>query len=185
MTGEQRPWRGPQPTLTDGVVTLRPWRDADSDAVHAACQDEQIQQWTTVPSPYQLTDAEEFIQSAQESWDAGTEAPFAVVSAADGTLVGSCGLVRVDQREQVGEVGYWVAPWARRRGYLTRALAVLEAWAGESTDLATLAALVEEANSASMRSARAAGFSLTDQIRFLPLHGDLRPFAVLTRTIVR
>ena len=66
-----------------------------------------------------------------------------------------------------------------------RALAVLEAWAGESTDLATLAALVEEANSASMRSARAAGFSLTDQIRFLPLHGDLRPFAVLTRTIVR
>lgn len=181
MTGAKRWCRGPQPTLSDGIVTLRPWQDGDADDVLAACQDDEIQRWTTVPIPYRLADAEEFIRSSRQLWASGTEAPFALVNANDDSLIGSCGLVRIDTDEGVGEVGYWTAPWARRRGHLTRALTLLAAWASESTDLTNLSAAVEPENTASVRSALAAGFSMTAQGRVLPLRGEPRRYVVLTR----
>ena len=39
--------------LSDGTVTLRPWQADDAPAVHAACQDPEIQHWIPViPRPY-------------------------------------------------------------------------------------------------------------------------------------
>ena len=38
----------PQPTLTDGVVTLRPWRDEDIEAAIAG-HDEEIAHWFGFP----------------------------------------------------------------------------------------------------------------------------------------
>ena len=40
------------PTLTDGVVTLRPWRVEDVDAVVGICQDPEIVRFTRIPVPY-------------------------------------------------------------------------------------------------------------------------------------
>lgn len=48
--------------LTDGTVVLSPPTDADVDAIFLACQDPEIQAWTTVPSPYEREHAEGFVQ---------------------------------------------------------------------------------------------------------------------------
>ena len=50
------PWRSPQ----NGLL-LRPWRPDDADAVHRACQDPDIQRWTTVPRPYLREHADAFV----------------------------------------------------------------------------------------------------------------------------
>ena len=42
----------PHPPLADDVVVLRPFSLADVDRVTEACQDPDIQRFTTVPSPY-------------------------------------------------------------------------------------------------------------------------------------
>ena len=39
-------------TLTTARLLLRTVGPQDTDAVHAAAQDPDIQRWTTVPSPY-------------------------------------------------------------------------------------------------------------------------------------
>lgn len=44
-------WPSIQPELTDGVVTLRPWRSGDAPWVCEVCQDPDVQQWTRVPTP--------------------------------------------------------------------------------------------------------------------------------------
>jgi hypothetical protein len=44
--------------LSDGVVSLREWRDEDRHALVEMANDDAIQQWTRVPSPYTERDAE-------------------------------------------------------------------------------------------------------------------------------
>ena len=117
-------WPESAPTLADGDVTLRPWRGADAEAVFRACQDEQIQRWTRVPAPYLHEHASDFVgELAAEQWALRMGAPFAVVDG-DDELLGSCGLVTIQERDQLGEIGYWIAPWARRRGVARRAAAL-------------------------------------------------------------
>src|SRR6266508_2973041 len=68
--------------LTEDDILLRPWRPEDADAVYAACQDPEIQRWTTVPSPYLAEHAARFVGerspkrwadgSARTGWSAST-----------------------------------------------------------------------------------------------------------------
>lgn len=48
-------WLGTPPTLTDGRIALRAFEADDAAAVLAACQDSDIQRWTTVAVPYRLS----------------------------------------------------------------------------------------------------------------------------------
>ena len=122
-------WPAAQPTLEAEGVVLRPWRRSDADAVLAACQDPDIVRWTTVPAPYERTHAEAFVGPVSaEAWADKTAVHFAAVDEA-GDVVGSFGLVRVNPSVGVTEVGYWVAPWARRRGVARRAAAAVTEWA--------------------------------------------------------
>src|SRR3954451_7201182 len=80
-----------QPTLTGSKVVLRPWEPADADAVFAACQDVEIQRWTTVPSPYSQADAVGYVtEVASAAWEHGG-AVFAVIEATTGEMAGAIG----------------------------------------------------------------------------------------------
>ena len=56
-------WPAEQPTLTDEVVLLRPWRPEDAEEVFRACQDPDLQHFTQVPVPYLLEHAVGFVDS--------------------------------------------------------------------------------------------------------------------------
>ena len=101
-------------TLDAGDLLLRPWRDDDIEAVYRACQDPDIQRWTTIPSPYGREDAAWFVSTCPDRWRSGT-ASFAAVDAESGSLLGSFGLEGVEH-EQGPEIGFWVAADARVLG---------------------------------------------------------------------
>jgi RimJ/RimL family protein N-acetyltransferase len=149
------------PTLSDGVVTLRPRRLDDADAITAACQDPEISRWTMVPSPYTREDAVEWLSQS----DDGT-ASFLAVDAED-RLLGSFSVMEIDRERGYGEIGYWVAAEARGRGVATRAVALLRDWAA-SIGLRELEILPQPANTGSCRVAERTGFTLTEERRALP-----------------
>ncbi|MDG4817615.1 GNAT family N-acetyltransferase [Micromonospora sp. WMMD956] len=152
--------------LTEDGLLLRPWRTADADAVHRACQDPDIQRWTTVPRPYLPEHARAFVgEISAGDWRAGTRAPFAVCDAATGELLASCGLVSVDRTTDSGEVGYWVAPWARGRGVATRATRAVARWAFDALGLRRLIWQAEIGNHASRLAALRAGFRVSGELR--------------------
>ena len=93
------------PTLTDGVVTLRPRRPEDADAIVAACQEPEIFRWTRVPSPYTRAHAEEWLAQSDPS-----QARLLAVDA-DDRLPGSFSVMEIDRGRGYGEIGsgYWVA----------------------------------------------------------------------------
>lgn len=74
-------------------------------------------------------------------------------------VLASCGLVDVDQSDSTVEVGYWVAPWARRRGVATAATRAVTRWAIEDLGAQRVTLEAASTNYASQQVALDIGFT--------------------------
>ena len=124
----------PGEPLIDGTTALRPWRDTDQQALVEACQDPEIARWTRVPANYGATDAKAYLLQRYDMLFAGLAAPFAIVRAPDGGLLGSVSLLRIAWEHRRAEVGYWLAREARGQGHATRAVGLICAWGFAALD---------------------------------------------------
>ena len=144
----------PQPTLTDGVVVLRPWRLDDAEEARLQ-HDEQLGFWFgwegVVPSIEQQT-------SAIEHWHrdyADGRSVVAFLIEHDGRVAGN---VDVKQRgDRVGELSWATFAPHRQQGLATRAVKLIARYAFEELDLLRLTARVEVGNEPSLRTALRAG----------------------------
>jgi RimJ/RimL family protein N-acetyltransferase len=151
----------------EGIV-LRPWREEDVPALHAACQDRDILHWLPViPRPYTLEDARAFVA------DEVGLGPYQYAIVEDGTLVGSIGM-RVDEHGARGHIGYWCAREARGRGIVPRALRLLCRYGFEELGLGRLELITDPDNAASQRVAEKVGFRREGVLRSHLLHPDGR-----------
>ncbi|MBB2976399.1 RimJ/RimL family protein N-acetyltransferase [Microbacterium endophyticum] len=146
---------------------------ADVPAIFAACQDPDIQRYTTVPSPYLREHAEKFISDTAEQWDAKTHLTWAMRH--NDRLVGMIGLYRLD-KDGGAELGYWVDPETRGRGFVTEASAAVLDWAFDrhTLGLQRVEWRAVVGNNASARAARAVGFRYEGTRRRALVHGDYR-----------
>lgn len=149
--------------LTVDDLMLRPFRATDAEAVFAACQDPEIQRWTTVPVPYTWPDAEEFVGACAERWASGNPT-FACVDATTGLLLGALDLQSCSA-EEGPMVGFWVAPHARGRGIAVRAVRRLTRWAFEDLSLPRIRWAAYVGNVPSRRVADRAGFVMEGTCR--------------------
>jgi RimJ/RimL family protein N-acetyltransferase len=151
------------PTLTDGVIAVRPPRESDIPAIVVACRDPEIARWTRVPSPYTREDAERFLAIAAAEARAGHGVALAVADAGD-RLVGTVGVMELD-RAGYGEIGYWTAADARGRGVASRAVTLVRDWAHTALGLTRIEILTHRDNRASQRVAERASFTATGEVR--------------------
>jgi RimJ/RimL family protein N-acetyltransferase len=149
----------PGEPLIDGPTALRPWRDTDIAELVAACQDPEIVRWTRVPSHYGESDARVYLMQRYDAVHAGATAPFAIVSAPDGPLLGSISLMRFAWEHARGEVGYWLARGARGRGHAVRAVRLICSWGFGELALDRIDLLAATGNLASQTVAHRAGFT--------------------------
>lgn len=163
MTG---PRHGIDPELTDGWLRLRRPTLHDVPAITAACQDLEIQRWTTVPAPYTEEHSVDWIQNmVLPGWERGDRAEFLVTDAAAGTLLGACGLGGIDRDNAVGEIGFWAAAPARGRGVTTAALRLVCRWAFDELGLARIGWRAYVPNHGSRRVAERCGFTIEGRLR--------------------
>jgi RimJ/RimL family protein N-acetyltransferase/nitrite reductase/ring-hydroxylating ferredoxin subunit len=148
----------PNPPLSDGVVTLRPFRAEDAPAITAACQDPEIQRWIPmIPVPYAEADARRFILMTLQAWHDGTGYEFAIADAATDRYIGSIG-IHLGPNPRRHAIGYLVAPEARSRGVAVRALRLVTRWGFEQLGIERLALWTLPGNARSQVVAERAGF---------------------------
>jgi RimJ/RimL family protein N-acetyltransferase len=167
-TREKSPTPLPAAPLETDRLVLRQWTDADIPQIFEICQDPEIRRWTTVPSPYQLKDAEWYVREwAAKQFDAGTEATFAVSVKETGQIAGAIALMGLAAGAPVltGEVGFWANPATRGRGYLTEALRELVRWGFDDLGLHRIIWQAHDGNAASLRVAEKAGFTMVGKQR--------------------
>jgi RimJ/RimL family protein N-acetyltransferase len=78
-----------------------------------------------LPSPYTVTHAERYIAEHVVATSAEGGALYAIADPQTDELLGGIGFDKVVPVRRQAEVGYWVGPWARRRGVATAALQAL------------------------------------------------------------
>ncbi|MEW9521156.1 GNAT family N-acetyltransferase [Streptomyces tubercidicus] len=164
--------------LTTERLMLRPFEPSDAPAVHAACQDPAIPRWTAVPTPYGPAEAEQFVgTTAPEGWRNDTTYDFAVVTRADGILVGAMGLVRLAllrAPERQAELGFWTAKEQRGRGYTVEAARAVLRWAFHDLGVERMEWHAEAGNEASRAVARRLGFRMEGTLRAKLVHEGTR-----------
>ncbi|MGW4497218.1 GNAT family N-acetyltransferase [Micromonospora sp. NPDC004336] len=139
-------------------VRLRPFRPDDVADIAAGCADPLNLRFNPgMPQPYTEADARWWVtEGAPAAWAAGGAA-YAIADATTDRLIGGAGVGQVVTPRRQAEVGYWVAPWARRRGVATAATrALADAVLRHGVDRLEL--LTHAENPASQRVALAAGF---------------------------
>ena len=156
-------------TLSDDVVTLRPWSRDDAGFMAEAFADPAIRRYNgnldrlgNQAPPLSVADAQSVIDGFALSWQAfattgnPSGAVFAITDAKSGALAGCCG---VDDwtKADVAQFGYWLAPGARGRGYATRAAILLTRWLFE-LGAARVFLTIVAGNEDSVAVARRAGF---------------------------
>jgi len=146
----------PFEAIPAGPVTLRPPRIDDVDDIVAACNDPLVQRFVPVPGPYTRDHAMDWITKQVPAGGAAGGIQLAIVDPASDRMIGAVGIQRVQGTS--AEIGYWVAPWARRRGAAVAATRALTAWAFRDRFTRLELRVVPE-NGASQRVALAAGYS--------------------------
>src|SRR5690349_13784271 len=151
----------PRETLTHGPVTLHRWRagaGAAAELARAVTESAGLLRpfmpWAR--GEYGLAEAEQFLDSCEQGWEAGTEFSYAIRSGP--VLAGGAGLMT-----RIGpgglEIGYWVHAGHVRRGLATAATAALVTEAFTLPGISRVVIRHDELNTASRGIPRKLGFT--------------------------
>ncbi|HTF12033.1 MAG TPA: GNAT family N-acetyltransferase [Asanoa sp.] len=145
-------------TIETPNARLRLVRDDDAADIESACNDAETRRFLpSLPQPYTRDDALRFVRDgATEAWATGGGS-YAIADPATDRMLGTIGVHHVDTDRAQGEIGYWVAPWARGKRVATAATKAVAAHAfADGFD--RLEVLTAWENPKSIRVALAAGF---------------------------
>jgi RimJ/RimL family protein N-acetyltransferase len=148
----------PDGRLTDGVVTLRRVSPDDAAAMLALRARPEVRERSAAPPPSPAT-IEAMCANADARWLAGERADMTIRDAATDAFAGDLGFYYDNPTLQQGMVGYSLMPTYRGRGYASRAVRLVSAWAFEQVGLVRLTAGTAPDNLASQRVLEAAGFT--------------------------
>jgi RimJ/RimL family protein N-acetyltransferase len=144
-------------SIEAGSVTLRQPGPGDIADITAACNDALVRRFLPpLPHPYTESDARAFVLERAPAQAAAGGAEFAIADPLTDRLLGAVGVY--PRGRGVAEIGYWVAPWGRRRGAATSAARAASAWAFKQ-GYERLEIRTEPTNGPSQRVAIAAGYA--------------------------
>jgi ribosomal-protein-serine acetyltransferase len=141
-------------TLTTRRLTLRPFQAADAADVIEAIRDPEIQRWMPWAPEQTPARARDWCTVYAHA-DPEEQINFAIDVA--GRCSGAIGLNRAAWASGRVEIGYWLAPWARRQGYAVEATREVARYAF-AQGLHRVELLAASGNVASRRVAERAGF---------------------------
>jgi len=144
--------------LTDGVVVLRPVGPADADDTYRVHALPDVVATSVPPRPPTRAAIERRCAHAESLWLAGERAALTIRDGETGAYAGEIGLYFWEPTTQQAMVGYSLFPEWRGRGFATRAVRLLVAWAVEHAGLVRVVAGTAPDNVASQRVLERAGF---------------------------
>ena len=103
-----------------------------------------------VPHPYEDGMAEEWIRSCSDKFEKDEALHFAITLRTDRNFIGGIG-IKLDRKNERGEIGYWVGKPYWNRGYCTEAARALVTYSFEALKLNRIHAYYFTRNAASGR----------------------------------
>jgi RimJ/RimL family protein N-acetyltransferase len=153
----------------EGFV-LRAFAERDLPRLMELFVDPDVVRWN--PGPTTMDDVRAWADGRND-WSDGQHASWAV-SDAEGELLGSVSLYKIDPDQRKAEIGYQTAPWARRRGVAAAAVKAAVGAAFDDFGLHRVTLYHAVGNEASCKVALRTGFKLEGLLRQGYRYGDGR-----------
>ncbi len=156
------------------TIHIRRYEPTDIDAIYEAVCESRAELSPWMPwchAEYSRADTTSWVGSRVDAWESHSEWSFVIVDAG-GQILGACGLHRLDLRNGVGELGYWVRTSATRQGIASEAVRQVTQWAFREQSLHRIEIVAAVENLPSQRVAEKAGAVCEGVLRQrLILHG--------------
>lgn len=155
------------PVLETARLTLRPFKASDVDAQAAMMGDVEVMRHIG-GRPLVREDAWRKLLCGHSLWSLVGYGYWAVERREDGRMIGQVGFADFKRGiepgiENIPEMGWLFAAAAGGQGYATEAVLAGLGWADEALDAGETVALIDSANSASIRVAEKTGFSVREE----------------------
>ena len=157
-------------------LRLRPWREADAEALYAYAKDERVGPVAGWPAHRSVEESREVIRTVFSQ-----EGVFAVTLKDDDTAIGCIGLItglrsNFPIGDDEGEVSYWIGAPFWGQGLIPEAMREVIRYGFEDLGLKTLWCGYFDGNEKSRRAQEKCGFRPhhTEEEKFYPLTGDRR-----------
>ena len=169
-------WPQEIPTLTFGLVTLRPSTESDIDSIFDACQDPLIPAFTTVPSSFTIDHAIDFVRSDPFNFAERREIRFIIEfgNGLDRKFAGVISLHTISIKNHTAEIGYWIEESMRGKGIATIATKMATDVGLTTIGFRRIDGLVDVENLSSQKLLKRAGFIQEGILRNKVTHEDGR-----------
>jgi RimJ/RimL family protein N-acetyltransferase len=171
------------PTLTTERLILRPFTIADAEDVARFVGEKVIAANTlSIPHPYELQMAEDWIATHAQSYLQSEGVNFAITVKEHGDLVGAIGLTLQREHDRA-EMGYWIGKPHWNKGYASEAACKIVEFGFESRNLERIYAQHFAENPASGKVMRNAGMRyegcLRHHVKKWERYQDLKVYGLL------
>ncbi len=156
------------PTLRPSNLLLRPWTLEDAPALFQILQELDILKYFP-PTTFTLEKTQRYINHQLNHWQERGYGHWAVVTEADGRVVGWNGLEYLPELGEV-EVAYLLSERARGRGFATEAARAAVAFGFGTCHLPAIIGLVHPENNPSVRVLEKCGLVFSDPLTLWDLN---------------
>jgi ribosomal-protein-alanine N-acetyltransferase len=146
------------PILSTARLTLRPFADADKEALFALHTDPAVVRYWDSPAWKDRSRADRFVRICREMEEEGTGVRLAVDRTDTGSFIGWCCLVELNPDYRSASMGYCFQTAACGHGFATESAAALIQWGFDALDLNRIQAQTDTRNLASARVLEKLGF---------------------------
>jgi ribosomal-protein-alanine N-acetyltransferase len=173
-----------QPILESDRLLLRPFILADAPRIQSLAQKREIADTTiSIPHPYSLSQAREWIARHPAEFIAGKTVHFVIECKEIQQIIGAIGLRDIEIDHRQGELGYWVGVEFWGRGYASEAARTAIAYGFEVLHLHRIYAYHMARNPSSGRVLQKLGMRqeglLRDRVRKWDRFEDVCLYAIL------
>jgi len=112
-------------SLNGKKVFLCPWKTSDAKTLRDLVFDKSIARYTTIPFPYKLKHAKEYIRESSKKFRKKEEFHFGIFFKETGELVGDISIIRTEWKHKKAEIGYWLGKKFRKKGLMTEAVQLM------------------------------------------------------------
>ena len=174
------------------IIILRKFRKSDAHDIVKNANHLEISKYTTVPYPYTIEHALDYIKKSQICLRKGTGFYFGIVPKENDQIIGTVSLEKIDVVAKKAEVGYWLGKKYWKLGIADEALKLILKFGFNKLELIRIWARVMEPNKPSIKLLEKNGFKLEgilrrnfykheqwyDELRFALLKDDTKAIQV-------
>ncbi|WP_026411864.1 GNAT family N-acetyltransferase [Actinomadura oligospora] len=153
----------PPPLVVGLGLRLRPWDEADLDAMVGLFDHPDFALWTPLASPFDLDAARKYLDRSRENRESGRVVQLAVTTEGRTPLGEVLFIPRLDEPTPTVELAYGIGPQHRGQGLANRAVRLMTGHAYDTHPSTRVVLRIAPENAASEGVAKSAGFHLTGE----------------------